>query len=96
MAVKRVCAWQKYRLLTEQSSLRPRIPYLKTDIDAVCSSAFRRRDAMLVPRHISLLSTAHGCGEGDEEAPGGVPPDAVGIPAVRPGGATVGDAVSAP
>lgn len=73
--------------------------HLKTDIEAVCSSAFRRRDAMLVPRHMSLFSTAHGCGccgAGDGEAPGGVPPEAAGIPAARPGGATVGEAVSAP
>lgn len=51
--------------------------HLKTDIQAVCSKAFLRSDAMLVPRHISPVSVIvmlipvipmlHGiCGGGEE------------------------------
>ena len=72
-------------------------------MDAVCSRAFRRSEAMLVPRHMSLDSAGPmpmaqaSCG-GDEEPDelGGVAPEAA-MPAetgARPGGgATEGAAL---
>ncbi|GBM86146.1 hypothetical protein AVEN_48293-1 [Araneus ventricosus] len=53
--------------------------HLKTDMEAVCSSALRLNEAMLVPRHTSFVSAgptaqASGCGgdEDPEDPPGGV------------------------